>query len=100
MYNKKNPVVRVNSSLLEQVQGPHVGQILISWMSEVHLLKKKSQIIFTAAFSSKKTNYQHNSLHKNSLIHLKEQSTPFLKWLELSQSKENANWASNVQKHY
>lgn len=36
---KNHPVVRANS-LLEQVKGPHVGQILISWMSEVHLFKK------------------------------------------------------------
>lgn len=76
--NKKTPVVRANS-LREQVKGPHVGQILISWMSEVHLFKKKSQIIFIAVFSSNKTSYQHNSLYKASLIHLKEHSTTFLR---------------------
>lgn len=96
--NKKTPVVRANS-LLEQVKGPHVGQILISWMSEVHLFKKMSQIIFIAVFSSNKTSYQHNSLYKASLIHLKEHSTTFLRWLELSQSKANRNCASSVQKH-
>lgn len=76
--NKTTPVVRANS-LLEQEKGPHVGQILISWMSEVHLFKKMSQIIFIAVFSSNKTSYQHNSLYKASLIHLKEHSTTFLR---------------------
>lgn len=98
----KKTVVRVNSSLLEQVKGPHAAQIQICWMSEVHLFRKKkrSQIIFIVAYSSKNTSYQHNSLHKKSLIHLKEQSTTFLRRLELSQSKENTNCVSSVQKHY
>lgn len=49
---KNQTVLSINSNLPEQVDGLHVGQILISWMFEVHLIKKKkSQIIFIAAFS-------------------------------------------------